>query len=422
MTRGIKLAASIVLLLLSYSLCSAANLQENGFKLTTTSDDNKVSTVNINIASANGGPKINSLQVNYPKSTILVGTVTLSSKEGYYRLELLENGKPSLTISVKDGKTDIGSGRVSVNATGAIQYRVTAINAKDVTVEMFFTTPAGSSDKGKAIEQEGDRQTPSNSDLQFSLACKPGENCIITMLNKDKSKAYRNIVLEIRYKMTTDQGEKEIIESQKIEDMLLPRTTAKWAIALVFEEVPQGLKVSLIKAEAVKPPAKPAAKEAVKKSEPPAQKAVVAKNTTPLPPPSVPAATVPEPPPIKEKELETLRFYESKSSAAIPYDKRIYKKEFVASKSNFINWELNFQHSKPEKKVEYDIEAVWTRSEDKIVYRQKLHVIIDPAKKIPAASALWGGDVAGKAWRPSIYIVDLYVNGEKIANGIFYMN
>jgi hypothetical protein len=49
-------------------------------------------------------------------------------------------------------------------------------------------------------------------------------------------------------------------------------------------------------------------------------------------------------------------------------------------------------------------------------------VIIDPAKKIPAASALWGSDVAGKAWRPSIYIVDLYVNGEKIANGIFYMN
>ena len=40
MTRGIKLnyllAASIILFLLSYSICSAANLQENGFKLTST--------------------------------------------------------------------------------------------------------------------------------------------------------------------------------------------------------------------------------------------------------------------------------------------------------------------------------------------------------------------------------------------------
>jgi hypothetical protein len=411
-------------LLLSYSISSAANLQENGFKLTPTLDDNKVSTVNITIAAANGGPKINSLQVNYPKATILVGTVTLSDKSGYYRLELLENGKPTLAISVKDGKTDVGSGRISVNTTGAIQYRVTAINASDVTIEMFLTTLADGSANKKVIEQDEDIKKPSNSDLQLSLACKPGENCNLTIQNKSKVKAYQNIAFEIRYKLTTDQGEKAIVKSSKIEDLIMPKTTDDWPLALVFGEVPAGLRVSLIKAEAVKPPAASAAKEAVKKSkpQPPTEKAVAAKDTTPPPLSNVPAATLPEPPPNKEKELETLRFYESKSSAAIPYDKRIYKNEFVASKSNFINWELNFQHSIPGKKVEYDIEAVWTRSEDMIIYRQKLHAIIDPAKKLSPATSQWGNAAAGKAWRPGIYVVELYVNGEKIADGSFYMN
>lgn len=428
MTRGIKLsyllAACIILLLLSYSICSAANLQENGFKLTTTLDDNKVSTVNINIASANGGPKINSLQVNYPKATILVGTVTLSDKSGYYRLELLENGKPTLAISVKDGKTDVGSGRISVNATGAIQYRVTAIKAKEVGVEMFFTTLAGGKESKKSVEQEEDKGAPSNSDLRLSLACKPGENCDLTIQNKSKLKAYRNIAFQIRYKMTTDQGEKEVIKSSKIEDVLMPKSTDAWPIALVFAEVPKDLRVRLTNAEAMKPPAKPVVKEAVKKGKPqsPTEKAVAAKDTTPPPLLNVSAATAPEPPPSKGKELETLRFYESKSSAVISYDKRIYKNEFVASKSNFVNWELNFQHSIPVKKVEYDIEAVWTRSEDTAVYRQKLHAIIDPTKKLTPVSSLWGNTLAGKAWRPGIYVVELFVNGQKIANGSFYMN
>jgi hypothetical protein len=419
------LAASIILLLLSSSICGAADLQENIFKLTPTLVDNKVSTVNINIASANGGPKINSLQVNYPKATILLAAVTLAGKSGYYRLELMENGKPTLAISVKDGKTGIGNGRVGVNASGAIQYRVTAINAQDVTIEIFFTEVKDNTDSAKVIEQEDDRQTPSHSDLHLSFACKPGENCNLTIQNKSKVKAYHNMAFQIRYKTTTDQGEKEIVKNGVIEDILMPKTTDDWPIALVFAKVPKDLRVSLSDAEAVKPSAKSVAKETVKKGkqQPPAEKVAIAKDTTPPPPPNIPAAKLQEPPPpIKEKELETLRFYESKSSAVIPYDKRIYKNEFIASKSNFINWELNFQHSIPAKKVEYDIEAVWTRSEDKVVYRQKLHAIIDPAKKLPPASSLWGNADDGKAWKPGIYVVELFVNGQKIADGSFYMN
>ena len=325
---------------------------------------------------------------------------------------------------MKDGKTDIGSGRVSVNATGAIQYRVTAINARDVTIEMFLNTLTDGSANRKVIEQDEDKQVLSNKDLRLSLACKPGENCNLTIQNKSKIKAYRNIAFQIRYKMTTDQGEKEIVKSSIIEDILMPKTTDDWPIALVFGEVPRDLKVRLSNAEAIKPPAKSTAKETVKKGkpQPSVEKAAAAKDATPPSPPSASTATVPEAPPIKEKELETLRFYESKSSAAISYDKRIYKNEFVASKSNFINWELNFQHSIPAKKVEYDIEAVWTRSEDTTVYRQKLHAIIDPTKKLTPVSSLWGNTAAGKAWKPGIYVVELYVNGEKIADGSFYMN
>ncbi len=247
---GIFFLAGILLSIVFSSPCLAAELKENGLQVNPAVSGGKIAALKVTIKTANGGPKVNALQLDYPDSTILITTASLTVKKGLYKIELLEKGQPSLTLTAQAGKTVKGNGRLSVNAGGTVQYRVTAKKAKDVAFDLSFSplnAPVESrvsQTSSEAVESDG---------LNLKLTCSAGKNCRLQVQNMSRSKAYRNILFQIDYKMLTREGTIEKSKSGGIGDALLPNITGEWPIGLVFGETPKDIKVILIKADAVDP-------------------------------------------------------------------------------------------------------------------------------------------------------------------------
>jgi hypothetical protein len=244
--------AVIFLLNVSCSACLAVELKEIGLLATPMVSGGKITGVKVSVKAANGGPQVNTLPLNYPESSILTTTVYLTAGKGSYKIELLENGKTSLTLTAQDGKTVNGSGRLSVSAGGTVQYKVTAKKARNVTFNLSFSPLVAPDDPPvrKAAEEkisyEGDG-------LNLTLTCVAGNNCRLQVRNMSRSKAYRNILFRIDYKMMTRENTMEKSKSGVIEAALLPDKTGEWLLALVFGEPPKDIKILLIKAEAVDP-------------------------------------------------------------------------------------------------------------------------------------------------------------------------
>jgi hypothetical protein len=250
---GIYFLAVIFLFTIFGSACLAAELKEKGLQVTPSLSGGKIAGVKVTINAANGGPKVNVLQLNYPGSTVLITTASLTAKKGFYKIELLEADKPSLTLATQGGKTVKGNGRLSVLASGAVQYRVTAKKAKKVVLNLSFS-PLVVQDESRVsrIYSEG-KISPEGDGLKLGLTCGAGKNCRLQAWNMSRSKAYRNILFQINYKMMTREGSLEKSKSGGIEDVLLPDKTGEWPIDLVFGEPPKDVKVLLIKADAVDP-------------------------------------------------------------------------------------------------------------------------------------------------------------------------
>jgi hypothetical protein len=142
---------------------------------------------------------------------------------------------------------------MSVNAGGAVQYRVTAKRAKDVAFKLSFS-PLPVQDEPPVSQTSSENKLSSDGDgLNLRLTCIAGKNCRLQVQNMSKSKAYRNILFQIDYKMMTIKDALEKSKRGTVADALLPGKTGEWQIGLVFGEPPKDITVSLIKADAVDP-------------------------------------------------------------------------------------------------------------------------------------------------------------------------
>jgi hypothetical protein len=248
---GIFFLGGILLFIVFSSACLAAKYEEDGLQVTSLVSGGKIAGVKVMINAANGGPKINVLQLNYPYPTVLMTTASLTVKKGFYKIELLEKDKPSLTLTSQDGKTVKGDDRLSVSASSALQYRVTAKKAKNVVFNLFFSPMP---DKLRVSRTSSEENLSSDGNgLKLKLNCIAGKNCALQVQNMSRSKAYRNILFRIDYKMMTRESTVEKSKSGGIEDVLLSDKTGEWQLDLVFGEPPKDIKVSLIKADAVDP-------------------------------------------------------------------------------------------------------------------------------------------------------------------------
>jgi hypothetical protein len=445
---------TIILLLPGFcAVCGATKLQENGLQINTSMADGKVSGAKATINAANGGPKIHSLKVAYPAFTILTANVSLNNKKGYYRLELLEKGKVTLSLVAKDGKAVQGSGRISVNKHGEVEYRVTAIKAKGVAYEMAFGSLAAKTAmpdsavpaaqpkpttadaivtpmvKPKPAEKVAE---PSN-DLALTIACLPGKKCLIRVQNNSKTKAYRNIHFVINYRVMTEADYIQKAKVGIIDDTIFPLTGDEWPLSLVFGEPPKDIRVALVKAEAIEPsPVKKNVTETKNNKVTPLTAVEKSKKdeslTAPASPPATPAAkattasAMPLPRIIvTNKQLSSLRFFES-GAQPIPVEARLYKNEFVAANTRFIYWELNMRNPAPGKRVALDMEMLWKDRDGSVIAKQKLDIIPKPEEENLSLSSSRGDETPGKEWKPGIYTVEFYSDTEKIATSSFKMN
>ncbi|MGV8058131.1 MAG: hypothetical protein AB2L12_08935 [Smithellaceae bacterium] len=243
--------AGAFVFIFSSSLCLAAELEEKGLQVDRSLTGGKVTLVKVIINAAEGGPKVSTLQLDYPASTILITSATLTVKKGSYKVELLENDKASLTLTAKAGKTVKGDCRLSVDAQGAVQYRVTAKKAKDVAFDLSFKPAQDDLRVSQAYSEE--KLSEEGDGLNLSLACVAGKNCRLQAQNMSPSKAYRNILIQIDYKVMAREDALEKSRSCIIKGVLLPGKTGDWPISLVFGEPPKDMKISLITVDEVDP-------------------------------------------------------------------------------------------------------------------------------------------------------------------------
>lgn len=245
---------TIFLSIVFNSTCFAAKYVEKGLQAIPFVTEGKITGVRVILKAANGGSKINILQLNYPASTVLVANASLTAKKGYYKIELMEMDKPSLILTSQNGKTVKGDGRLTVNASGAAQYRVTAKKAKDIVLNFSFN-PLVTKDEPKISRTSPvEKKLSGGGDgLNLKLICSAGKNCIVQTQNMSRSKAYRNISFRIDYKIMAGEGMIEKSKSGSIKDAVLPDKIEEWPIALIFGEPPKEMGVSLIKAETVDP-------------------------------------------------------------------------------------------------------------------------------------------------------------------------
>lgn len=234
------------------SVCLAAELKENGRQVYPVIYEGKITGVKIVVNEANGGPKINTLPLIYPASTILITKVSLTAKKGLYKIELLEKGNASLTLASRGGEKVVGSGRLGVNADGSVHYRVIAEKAKNVVFDLSFS-PLSDQDGSRVRVSAEEKISAEGDGLNLVLTCIAGKNCLLQMQNMSESMAYRNVLFRIDYKMMTKEGNIEKSKSGKIEDVLFPNITGEWPIDLVFGEPPKDINISLISADEVDP-------------------------------------------------------------------------------------------------------------------------------------------------------------------------
>jgi biopolymer transport protein ExbD len=247
--------AVFFLIALFSSVCVAAALKEQNLNVKKSVSEDKVITIKITVKASNGGPAVNSLPVDYPEGTILMVTASLTLKKGFYKVELLNKDKTSMTITAENGKTDKDSGEVSVDETGSIRYRVTAKKANSVVFDLSFIPVAIKKDYKPNQVSSYDKMSDSGGGLNLALTCLAGKNCTLKVQNMGKSKAYRNILFQIDYNMMDGEQTIEKIKRGAIEDTILPDQKGEWQVGLVFGEPPRNIKIKLIGADTVDPAA-----------------------------------------------------------------------------------------------------------------------------------------------------------------------
>jgi hypothetical protein len=134
----LTVVVSLMLVLVANGWRAAETLNESNIQISQSVEEGKVSAARITVDSSNGGPAIINMQADYPADTVLQVEASLTVKTGYYKVELLNKGKPSLVLEARDGKVVKGKGRMSATANGDVEYRVTSRNAKEAYLELLL--------------------------------------------------------------------------------------------------------------------------------------------------------------------------------------------------------------------------------------------------------------------------------------------
>jgi hypothetical protein len=141
----------------------------------------------------------------------------------------------------------------------------------------------------------------------------------------------------------------------------------------------------------------------------------------PVPPQSPPPAAPSTGIPIPGLKTPAVQFYEGPHDLTLDQSQRVYRYSFDRFTSRSIYWELDLQYPPPGRRIDFQVEAVWYRSDGTAMARQinSAHVEADWGS---SWHSLGYGYLEPGHWTPGTYRVDIYYRNTRIASGTFQIN
>ena len=117
-----------------------------------------------------------------------------------------------------------------------------------------------------------------------------------------------------------------------------------------------------------------------------------------------------------------MKFYESASTdyESVPRDDRVYRTVFPRSTTRYVNGELYITFPSPERQIDFQIDAVFYRSDGSVVARRAAGGFVN--EHWQRGSDYWvfsAGSGQPSQWKAGLYRVDLLVEGNLIASEEF---
>ena len=99
-------------------------------------------------------------------------------------------------------------------------------------------------------------------------------------------------------------------------------------------------------------------------------------------------------------------------------DLRVYGETFPQQTARSIGWELNLVYPTQDRRIDYEIEAVYFRSDGSVLGRQTLDSYADEGWTRSQRSSARGWR-SPKQWKPGVYSIELSIEGDVVASGEF---
>lgn len=121
--------------------------------------------------------------------------------------------------------------------------------------------------------------------------------------------------------------------------------------------------------------------------------------------------------PSLNAEVQELRFFESGYSVP-KKNNRKYTQDFSSSNTRYINWEINLKFPKPERNINFKIDAVWYKSDGTVITRSSSDGFLKQGWTSSYNNQAWGTKNGG-FWKPGLYSLELSIDGKDVARRSF---
>lgn len=126
-----------------------------------------------------------------------------------------------------------------------------------------------------------------------------------------------------------------------------------------------------------------------------------------------PAAGIPS----LQATVTSVKFFES-GIDAVPEAQRVYTTRFPRSTTRLVWWETNLAYPDPGRRIDFSIESFCFGPDGSLLNRQTQNFFIQSPWTGSYHSMGFGGREPG-TWAPGVYRVELFVAGQKVAEGTF---
>lgn len=125
--------------------------------------------------------------------------------------------------------------------------------------------------------------------------------------------------------------------------------------------------------------------------------------------------------PIPGIKISAVQFFEGPHDVTLEKSQRVYRYSFDRFTTRSIYWELDLSFPAPGRRIDFQVDASWYRSDGSQMMQQTI-----PAYVLPTWGSSWHtlgyGFVEPGHWTPGTYRVDLYFKSMRIASGTFQIN